>query len=81
MNSPAMHLDSAQATQPAKDEPKCPVCRASFLARRKWQRFCSPKCRNEYHSSMTPEVLRRDIDELKRQVVELRAIDRGDVAQ
>jgi prefoldin subunit 5 len=67
-----MHLDSAgEAARPR--EVLCPVDRTPFVPARSWQKFCSTACRNTYHQSMTPEALRRDIDTLKAQVVELKA--------
>ena len=63
-----MHLgDSAELGQ-AKVAIPCPVCATAFVPRRRWAKFCSPKCRNAYHNSMAPEVLRRDLDELKRRI-------------
>jgi len=42
-----------------------------FTPKRAWQRFCSPKCRKTFHASMTPEALRRELDDLKRRVAAL----------
>jgi hypothetical protein len=42
-----------------------------FAPRRAWQKFCKTPCRKTFHASMTPEVLRREIDELKKRVAEL----------
>lgn len=25
---------------------KCPICRADFVSKRSWQKFCHPKCKN-----------------------------------
>ena len=73
VSGPQMHSDSHQATEATAAESRCPVCNQPFRARRKWQRFCSPKCRNEYHGSMTTEALRRDIDALKARLEALEA--------
>jgi hypothetical protein len=29
----------------------CPVCLREFKIERPWQKFCSIKCRNDYHNS------------------------------
>ncbi len=71
------HLDNAGATQPdrkpsGKAQP-CRACRSPFTPRRAWQHFCSPKCRNAWHTSMTPEAMRRDLDALAARVAALEA--------
>jgi predicted nucleic acid-binding Zn ribbon protein len=32
---------------------KCQCCRKAFRATKPWQRFCSPKCRDEWHNDET----------------------------
>lgn len=78
MEGEQMHSEAAGAA-PAATEGKgslkpCAACQKPFAARRKWARFCSTNCRNEWHRSMTPEAMRRDIDELLRKVQALEAI-------
>lgn len=36
----------------------CTWCPVLFKPRRRWQRFCSPKCRNDYHHWARPHVVR-----------------------
>lgn len=61
-----MHLEKPQAKEIA-----CPMDGTLFVPKRSWQKFCSDRCRNAYHGSMSPEALRRDLDELRRQVAAL----------
>lgn len=52
----------------------CAACGHLFAPTGGWkQRFCTPKCRNDYHGKLTAESLRRDLDELRRQVAALKA--------
>lgn len=71
------HLDSAGATQdaakPSEAGKSCRACQSQFQPRRAWQHFCSPKCRNAWHTSMTPEAMRRDLDALAARVAALEA--------
>lgn len=67
-----MHLDSTSDQAPTKGAIKCQVCPTLFVPKRHWAKFCSPKCRNDYHSKMAPEVLRKDLDALRETVAELR---------
>ena len=60
-----MHSDSASATQ-RRREVAC--CSTLFSPTRSWQKWCSDKCRTAYHSSMSPEALRKDIAALQRQI-------------
>lgn len=67
-----MHSDSAAATQ----EPGaalCPVDGTPFTPKRSWQKFCSDRCRNTWHQSMTPEALRKDLDAIRAAVDALKA--------
>lgn len=72
-----MHSDSAGATQdagkPSGKAKTCRACQSPFQPRRTWQHFCSPRCRNAWHSSMTPEAMRRDLDALAARVAALEA--------
>jgi hypothetical protein len=63
-NASPMHAEvaSAQETPGAT----CDACQGSFTARKRWQRFCSPKCRNDWHT-WTKTV--REARELVRQVL------------
>jgi hypothetical protein len=53
MDSPSMHGEAAGAApveQPKVDgQIPCGACPALFKPKKKWQRFCSPKCRNDWH--------------------------------
>lgn len=68
---PEMHQGIASAPQTVA-EVSCDGCGQPFAPKRRWQRFCKPGCRSTYHSSLTPEALRREIDELKREAATLR---------
>jgi len=51
-----MHLQPAGRAEPP--EVTCDQCGAPFKARRGWARFCSPRCRNAWHSAMRPDAVR-----------------------
>lgn len=51
-----MHLQAAGAT--GAPEVTCDQCSTPFMPRRGWARFCSPRCRNAWHSAMRPEAVR-----------------------
>lgn len=51
-----MHLEQAGA--PAQAEPTCEQCGGPRAAKLRWQRFCGPKCRNDWHRAMRPEAVR-----------------------
>ena len=63
------HLHKLQATQGAETHSgslkPCATCLRPFRPVREWQRFCCTRCRQTYHASMTPDALRRDLDDLK----------------
>ena len=42
-----MHAESAGAT--AAPQATCDACQGLFKRRKRWQRFCSTKCRNDWH--------------------------------
>jgi len=71
MNAPETHLDKPEQSQ--REPVACGACRQPFVPTRPWSRFCSTKCRNLFHQSLTPDALRRDIDALRTQVAELEA--------
>lgn len=52
-----MHSEAAQRSKSAKPDVKCRWCPTRFQQRRSWQHFCSPKCRNDWHSAMRPEAV------------------------
>lgn len=58
---------------PRSPEARCEACGRIFSPKREWQRFCTTPCRQAFHAKLTPEALRRDIDELRRQVAALLA--------
>lgn len=61
MNSPEMHLAKA-----GKAQQQCVVCPVMFTPKRaSWAKFCSVKCRNEFHRSLTPAALHKRIAELE----------------
>jgi hypothetical protein len=43
----AMHGEAQRAA--AQPETTCDACTKPFARRKRWQRFCSPKCRNDWH--------------------------------
>ena len=47
MNTPAMHLQAAGATQSTSRT--CRYCGTPFVARRRWQEFCGTPHRNAFH--------------------------------
>jgi predicted nucleic acid-binding Zn ribbon protein len=51
----AMHLQAAGAS--GAPEAKCEQCGGPCQARRGWQRFCSDKCRNNFHGARRRERL------------------------
>ena len=55
-----MHLETASA------EKTCASCSAPLTQKRGWQRFCSAKCRNDYHN------LPRRIDAMAREIAALK---------
>lgn len=65
VNAPEMRQDALPAQEKA-----CEECRVSFPARRRWQRFCGPACRSEFHrkKALGPEGR---ISELERKVAAL----------
>lgn len=74
MREPSLACDNALGqTQDAgvakgSQEAVCAACGASFKPTRRWSKFCSTRCRQTYHAKLAPEMLRRDIDELRRRV-------------
>ena len=50
---------------------KCRACPILFAPKRRWQEFCSDRCRKAFHASMTPEAIRRALDDLSARVTEL----------
>lgn len=53
MDTPQMHCDepsAAPAVPVSSDASKpCKTCLTQFRSRRRWQEFCSNRCRNEWH--------------------------------
>ena len=49
----SMHSDASTAAPAAAEgkgsAPPCEACQKPFARRRKWQRFCSTACRNDWH--------------------------------
>lgn len=39
----------AQGAASARPEVLCDACTHPFAPRKRWQRFCSPRCRNDWH--------------------------------
>ena len=62
----AMHGE-AQGAQPAAKEVPCDACTRPFARRKRWQRFCCAKCRNDWH---TWAKTVREARELVRQALE-----------
>ena len=62
-----MHLQAQGGTE--KTEATCEQCTKVFAPRRGWARFCSTKCRNDWHRAMRPEEV-REARELVRMALE-----------
>lgn len=58
----------SEKPQPKEIRCRLPSCTSIFRPKRNWQHFCSTKCRNDWHHSMTPEAMRKDIDTTDRRV-------------
>jgi hypothetical protein len=69
----ALKQAESAGTPTGSHEAVCAACGAPFKPRREWQKFCSTPCRQAYHAKLTPEALRRDLDELRKRVAELEA--------
>lgn len=64
MSASRMHQIEAGETR------KCRACPIIFTPKRRWQEFCSDRCRKTFHASMTPEAIRRTLDELSARLAE-----------
>ena len=53
-------------------EAACAGCGKLFAAKRRWQRFCSDKCRSDWHRRNDKPLSQR-VEELERRVAELEA--------
>lgn len=53
MEGQQMHSQASGATESASEgqgsAPPCEACHKPFSRKRRWQRFCSTKCRNAFH--------------------------------
>lgn len=58
MSAAGTHSEAAGAKEIA-----CGTCRAPFRPKRGWQKFCSDACRNAFHHRLTPEAMRRELDQ------------------
>lgn len=52
-----MHGEAASAA-PGAVGVRCRACHSIFTPRKHWQHFCSPKCRNAWHSWTRPDAVR-----------------------
>jgi len=68
MNAPETHPNAL----PAAEAP-CEGCGKPFARRRRWQRFCSDKCRSDWHRKDAQPVSER-LAELEQRVRELEAM-------
>ena len=71
-----MRLCNAGATLPGEmvsgsTQASCAACGEIFSPSRQWQRFCGALCRRNFHARLTPEALRKDLEELRKRVEEL----------
>lgn len=71
MDNPQMHSNAIPAT-PSQSEgqgsaPPCEGCKAPFSRKRRWQRFCSTACRNDWHRRNAMPAADR-IEDLERRV-------------
>jgi hypothetical protein len=51
-----MHGEAAGTTLPA--QATCDACPNLFKRRKRWQRFCSSRCRNDWHQWTRPEAVK-----------------------
>jgi hypothetical protein len=62
-----MHQNASRAPELA-----CQSCGAAFALRRRWQRFCSAKCRADFHRAAPGSTgLDRRLAELERRIAAL----------
>jgi hypothetical protein len=66
MNAPGMHQDLAKPTESAQVQ--CDACPTLFTPKKRWQHFCSPKCRRAWHAWTRPAAV-REARELVRMVL------------
>lgn len=71
MNAPEMRGNALSTT-----EKPCEECGSPFAASRRWQRFCKPGCRNEWHRKRQIGPDGR-IAELERRVAALEAKEKA----
>ena len=75
MTSDTAGIDRLRTILARKRELKdCPTCGAPYSPTKKWQRFCSTKCRNNYHNDKAEqqkEVQLLEIRTLKQDYEEL----------
>lgn len=62
----AMHSSAVSA--PAAAEVQCDACPTRFTPKKRWQHFCSPKCRRAWHAWTRPASV-REARELVRMVL------------
>jgi len=70
-----VHNAFEASRQPAEGQdsaPPCEGCKAAFVRRRRWQRFCSPACRNDWHHRNSMPTADR-LEDLERRVKALEA--------
>jgi predicted nucleic acid-binding Zn ribbon protein len=76
-NATPMHGE-AIAPSPASTPPLCDSCGKPFAPRKRWQHFCSAKCRNAFHTEeKRKESVRRAAPELYDALLAARLILRG----
>jgi len=48
-NATADEIRQVMKARAAKPVLNCPVCNNEYVQNRSWQKFCSSKCRNDWH--------------------------------
>lgn len=70
-NASEMHCAASGAAQS-----ECKGCGRTFVQKRSWAVFCSPKCRNDFHGDQRrQEVIRKAAPELYEALVMVRNAD------
>lgn len=76
MNTPEMRPNASEsAPGPVEGQgsaPPCEGCGQAFLAKRRWQRFCSNSCRSDWHRRRDMPTAER-LEDLERRVKALEA--------
>lgn len=79
--APEMHSEASTAAsaEGQGSAPPCEQCKQPFLRKRRWQRFCSTACRNEWHrrDAMGPAERLADLEQRVNALEEAMSLVRG----